>query len=92
MFYVFAHTVRITFYIISASNELVFLNFYAEWCRFSNLLAPIFNEAADKVYIQSINIYSIFNFQLCLLSRLKKLFQRRVKWYLVKWIAIRKRQ
>ncbi|XP_053949056.1 endoplasmic reticulum resident protein 44 isoform X2 [Anastrepha obliqua] len=31
-----------------ASNELVFLNFYAEWCRFSNLLAPIFNEAADK--------------------------------------------
>ncbi|KAM7348871.1 endoplasmic reticulum protein 44 isoform 1-T1 [Cochliomyia hominivorax] len=32
-----------------ASNELVFLNFYAEWCRFSNLLAPIFNEAADKV-------------------------------------------
>ncbi|XP_067638885.1 endoplasmic reticulum resident protein 44 isoform X2 [Eurosta solidaginis] len=32
-----------------ASNELVFLNFYAEWCRFSSLLAPIFNEAADKV-------------------------------------------
>uniref|UniRef100_A0A1B0A2Y9 Thioredoxin domain-containing protein n=1 Tax=Glossina pallidipes TaxID=7398 RepID=A0A1B0A2Y9_GLOPL len=32
-----------------ASNELVFLNFYAEWCRFSNLLAPIFNEAAEKI-------------------------------------------
>ncbi|XP_055840942.1 endoplasmic reticulum resident protein 44 isoform X1 [Episyrphus balteatus] len=32
-----------------ASNELVFLNFYAEWCRFSNILQPVFNEAADKV-------------------------------------------
>ncbi|XP_012262959.1 endoplasmic reticulum resident protein 44 isoform X2 [Athalia rosae] len=32
-----------------ASNELVFINFYAEWCRFSSLLAPIFDEAADKV-------------------------------------------
>ena len=34
---------------VSASNELVFINFYAEWCRFSNLLAPLFDEAADKV-------------------------------------------
>ncbi|KAL2741884.1 endoplasmic reticulum resident protein 44-like [Vespula maculifrons] len=33
-----------------ASNELVFINFYAEWCRFSNLLAPIFEEAANKVH------------------------------------------
>lgn len=32
-----------------AENELVFINFYAQWCRFSNLLAPIFDEAADKV-------------------------------------------
>ncbi|XP_044584543.1 endoplasmic reticulum resident protein 44-like isoform X1 [Cotesia glomerata] len=30
-------------------NELVFINFYAEWCRFSNILAPIFDEAADKL-------------------------------------------
>jgi endoplasmic reticulum resident protein 44 len=34
---------------LAASNELVFVNFYAEWCRFSNLLQPIFDEAADKV-------------------------------------------
>ncbi|KAK9504393.1 hypothetical protein O3M35_010733 [Rhynocoris fuscipes] len=34
---------------ILASNELVFINFYADWCRFSNMLAPIFDEAADKV-------------------------------------------
>ncbi|XP_077271402.1 endoplasmic reticulum protein 44 isoform X2 [Temnothorax americanus] len=32
-----------------AENELVFINFYAQWCRFSNLLAPIFDEAADKI-------------------------------------------
>lgn len=36
-------------FIFLADNELVFLNFYAEWCRFSNLLQPIFDEAADKV-------------------------------------------
>lgn len=33
----------------TASNELVIINFYAEWCRFSNLLQPVFDEAADKV-------------------------------------------
>ncbi|CAK9819416.1 Endoplasmic reticulum resident protein 44 [Anthophora quadrimaculata] len=32
-----------------ATNELVFINFYAQWCRFSNLLAPIFEEAANKI-------------------------------------------
>lgn len=32
-----------------ASNELVFINFFADWCRFSNLLQPIFDEAADEV-------------------------------------------
>ena len=32
-----------------ASNELVIINFYADWCRFSNLLQPIFDEAAEKV-------------------------------------------
>lgn len=32
-----------------ASNELVLINFYADWCRFSNILQPIFDEAADEV-------------------------------------------
>ena len=35
--------------VFAASTELVFVNFYADWCRFSNLLAPIFDEAADKI-------------------------------------------
>jgi len=30
-------------------NELVFINFYADWCRFSNMLAPVWDEAADKI-------------------------------------------
>uniref|UniRef100_T1J2G5 Thioredoxin domain-containing protein n=1 Tax=Strigamia maritima TaxID=126957 RepID=T1J2G5_STRMM len=32
-----------------ASHEVVFLNFYADWCRFSQILAPIFDETADKI-------------------------------------------
>lgn len=33
-----------------ASNELVMINFYAEWCRFSNILQPVFDEAADAIH------------------------------------------
>ena len=29
--------------------EFVFVNFYADWCRFSNMLAPIWDQTADKV-------------------------------------------
>ena len=31
------------------NHEMVFINFYADWCRFSNMLAPIWDEAADKI-------------------------------------------
>lgn len=31
-----------------ANNEFVMINFYADWCRFSNMLAPVWDEAADK--------------------------------------------
>uniref|UniRef100_A0A023FZC8 Putative thiol-disulfide isomerase and thioredoxin n=1 Tax=Amblyomma parvum TaxID=251391 RepID=A0A023FZC8_AMBPA len=31
-------------------HELVFLNFYADWCRFSQILAPVFEEAAKNVH------------------------------------------
>jgi endoplasmic reticulum resident protein 44 len=32
-----------------ASNEVVFVNFYANWCRFSQMLNPIYDQFADKV-------------------------------------------
>ena len=31
------------------SHELVIINFYADWCRFSQILAPVFEEASNKV-------------------------------------------
>ena len=34
---------------ILGSNELVFVNFYADWCHFSQILKPIFDETATKV-------------------------------------------
>ncbi|XP_050345131.1 endoplasmic reticulum resident protein 44 [Nymphalis io] len=34
---------------VLASNEIVFINFYAEWCKFSNMLMPIFDDAAEEV-------------------------------------------
>jgi len=34
---------------VIANNDFVFINFYADWCRFSNMLAPIWDEGADKV-------------------------------------------
>lgn len=32
-----------------ATHEVVFINFYANWCRFSQILAPVFDEAGDKL-------------------------------------------
>ena len=36
-------------FLFTGSTELVLLNFYADWCRFSQMLAPIWDELADKV-------------------------------------------
>lgn len=33
---------------LSSTHELVFINFYADWCRFSQILTPIFEEAYVK--------------------------------------------
>jgi endoplasmic reticulum resident protein 44 len=30
------------------SNDIVFINYYANWCRFSQMLQPIYDEFADK--------------------------------------------
>ncbi|XP_031625231.1 endoplasmic reticulum resident protein 44-like [Contarinia nasturtii] len=35
---------------ILAEHELVFINFYVDWCRFSNLMQPVFDDAAKLVY------------------------------------------
>lgn len=32
-----------------ASNDIVFVNFYANWCRFSQMLKPIFEDAARTI-------------------------------------------
>lgn len=32
-----------------ANTELAFINFYADWCRFSQILTPIFEESERKV-------------------------------------------
>lgn len=34
---------------IIKENDIVMINFYADWCRFSAMLTPIWNEAADKL-------------------------------------------
>jgi len=34
---------------IVQNNDLVIINFYADWCRFSNMLAPVWDQTADKV-------------------------------------------
>ncbi|VDL83948.1 unnamed protein product [Nippostrongylus brasiliensis] len=33
---------------ITKSNEVVFVNFYADWCRFSQMLKPIFAQASER--------------------------------------------
>lgn len=35
---------------VLATHELVFINFYADWCKFSNMLAPIYDEAAKQIH------------------------------------------
>ena len=35
---------------LARSHELVVINFYADWCRFSQILAPVFEEAANKIH------------------------------------------
>lgn len=34
-------------------KEIVVLNFYADWCRYSSALKPIFDEAANQIHTES---------------------------------------
>lgn len=39
---------------VVGSKDIVFLNFYADWCRFSQMLKPIFDKAADKLHSENV--------------------------------------
>lgn len=41
--------IKYVYFFIAAGHELVMINFYADWCRFSNILRPVYDEAADAV-------------------------------------------
>lgn len=50
--YVYSDAVQLNganFDAVVGSSELVFINFYAGWCRFSNMLEPIWNNFAKSV-------------------------------------------
>lgn len=34
---------------VLSTHELVFVNFYADWCRFSQMLTPVFDEAGKQI-------------------------------------------
>jgi thiol:disulfide interchange protein len=34
---------------LRVTNDILLLNFYADWCRFSQQLKPIFEKAADAM-------------------------------------------
>ena len=40
-----------------AENNFLLMNFYADWCRFSQQLKPVFDQAADRV--RELNIVSL---------------------------------
>lgn len=81
--------------VFTASNELVFINFYAEWCRFSNLLQPIFDNAADLVSSSEFYLSCrLIAFQhSCLIFPLYRYIKNSTpKWSLPKSIVIRSKR
>lgn len=46
LYWVFVFMSRLK--LILAQNQIVFVNFYADWCRFSQILKPIFEEASEQ--------------------------------------------
>lgn len=58
------------FFLVSADHELVFINFYVDWCRYSNLMAPIFEEAS-KMVILIFRLRSQTKYDMCQLMNVK---------------------
>ncbi|XP_035828295.1 endoplasmic reticulum resident protein 44 isoform X2 [Aplysia californica] len=38
-----------SYFLLSGGNDIAIVNFYADWCRFSQILAPTFEEAGNKI-------------------------------------------
>lgn len=52
VYYVWTGAIQITSSNIDSilsSNQVVLLNFYANWCRFSQMLNPIYDQLSDKI-------------------------------------------
>ena len=41
----------------TVSKQIMLLNFYADWCRYSAALKPIFDKAADQVHSDSVSCF-----------------------------------
>ena len=45
--------------IFSDENEVVFVNFYADWCRFSQQLKPIYAQASENFKVGLVFFHEI---------------------------------
>ncbi len=41
------------------SKDILLLNFYADWCRFSQMLRPIYDKAADMLHAENVSVCAI---------------------------------
>lgn len=39
-----------------ATKKVMLLNFYADWCRYSSLLKPIYDKAADQIQSETVRL------------------------------------
>lgn len=46
---VFINCLWLHWFAVLDSHEFVLVNFYTDWCGFSRMLAPIYEEAAQKL-------------------------------------------
>ena len=39
-----------------AGKKIMLINFYADWCRYSAALKPVYDKAADQVAVETVSI------------------------------------